>query len=547
MAKKKSYDYLIVGGGSAGCVLANRLSADPQNTVCLLEAGPSDWMPLIHMPAGIIPLIRSRIWNWAFETEPQTQLANRRMFWPRGRTLGGSSAINAMVATRGHPHDYDDWEKLGCKGWGFNDCLPYFKKFENFASDAPVDMHYHGKGGPLNVDDARWRSKIGTAFIAAGQEAGYPYNDDFAGENYYGVGPYRVYQKNGKRCSNARAYLTKAVRKRKNLTIITRAQATRVMIKNQQATGVEYQHSGSRHRRYANKEVILCGGAINSPQLLLLSGIGPKAELDNNGIRQQHELPGVGENLQDHLDISIIHEDPTKSSISLTPWYMLTRGLWGAIKYLFGGTGELTSNVAEAGGFIKTTDSEKRGDIQYHLCNVIEQDHGQDLSLAFRKFGFTLRACDLRPLSRGRIGLNSRDPAEPPRIKANYGEHARDIEKLVIAIKKGRKIIQQPAMDPHRGEEIEPGENVQTDDQLRKHVRKKAETIYHPVGTCKMGRDDDDMAVVDTQLRVHGLQNLRVVDASIMPTLIGGNTNGPTTMIAEKAAEMILTGSGDTE
>lgn len=542
----KSYDYIIVGGGSAGCVLANRLSANPSNQVCLLEAGPNDWLPLIHLPAGIIPVIRSSTWNWSYWTKREKHLNNRKMYWPRGRTLGGSSAINAMVATRGLPADYDDWAALGCEGWDFAACLPYFRRYENFTAMDDIDDEdqiLHGQGGPLNVTDLPWRSKVGDAFIEAGQQAGYPYNNDFTGWDYYGVGPYRVYQKDGKRCSNATAYLSKKVRNRKNLKIITGAQATRILSTQKLVTGVEYQHNHARHIVNANKEVIVCGGAVNSPQLLLLSGIGATAKLTPHGIKSVHDLPGVGENLQDHLDISIIVEDPSKSSVSLHPWYLLTRGIKAFFKYLFSRTGELTSNIAEAGGFIKTDDSEERADIQLHLCNVIEQEHGHNLKLAIKKYGYTLRCCDLRPLSRGSISLQSKDPLDPARIQPNYGTHERDIDKLVTAVKKGREILQQEAMQPYLGQEIEPGKEIQTDSQIRKHVLEKAETIYHPVGTCKMGPADDPMAVVDCELKVHGMQRLRVVDASIMPTLIGGNTNGPTTMIAEKAAEMILRNS----
>lgn len=537
MPQEKDFDYIIVGGGSAGCVLANRLSADPDTTVCLLEAGPRDWNPFIRMPLGVIVLMWGKMFNWGYRTVAQKRLNNREMFWPRGKTLGGSSSVNAQCYTRGNAWDYDHWAELGNRGWSYADLLPHFKNSENYEPGGRSD--FHGQGGGYNVTQLRYTNPLSHAFIAAAEQAGYPRNDDFNGEAEEGYGFYNVAQKNGQRCSNAAAFLH-PVADRKNLTVITRARATRVLFEGKQATGVEYKKGrwGRLHRLAASREVILCGGAINSPQLLLLSGVGPKAELERHGIAQRHELPGVGRNLQDHLDVSVICKEKTRHAVTLRPDWLLFKAIPALFQYIFTRKGALVSNVAEAGGFARINAEDELCSLQFHFIPAIEQDHGHNLWNTFKYYGMTVRICDLRPHSRGHIGLVSADPLADALIEPNYLDHEQDMENLVAAIKAARTIFRQPALDKHVGAEIEPGENLQSDEQIRAYIRARAETIYHPVGTCKMGHDN--MAVVDDRLRVHGLQGLRVIDASIMPTLVGGNTNAPTTAIAEKGAQMIL-------
>lgn len=539
---RKEVDYIIVGGGSAGCVLANRLSADPNNSVCLLEAGPRDWNPFIHMPLGVIALMYGKMFNWGYYTTPQKRLNNRAMFWPRGKTLGGSSSVNAQCYTRGNASDYDHWAELGNRGWGYRDLLPYFKKSENFEpadQDANKYKEFHGTGGGYNVAKLRYTNPLSGAFLEAAEQAGYPRNDDFNGATEEGFGYYNVAQKNGQRCSNATAFLH-PVADRKNLTVITGARATRLLLEDKRATGVQYKQGrwGGLREIKARREVILCGGAINSPQLLLLSGVGPSDELKRHGIDCVHDLPGVGKNLQDHLDISLVCKEKTKLGISLRPTWLLFTGVPAFFKYIFGHRGPLVSNVAESGGFVRLQENDDACSLQFHFIAAIEQDHGHNLWNTLKHYGVTLRVCDLRPLSRGYIGLTSADPMADALIEPNYIAHDRDLEHLVTALKVARRILAQPAFTPHLGTEIEPGENLQSDEQIAAYVRARAETIYHPVGSCKMGHDE--LAVVDDRLRVHGMSGLRVIDASVMPTLVGGNTNAPTTAIAEKGAQMVL-------
>ncbi len=534
-----TYDFVIVGGGSAGCVLANRLSASGKWQVLLLEAGPADSNPFIHIPSGIIPVIRSNVLNWKFWTTPQKNCGNRPMFWPRGRTLGGSSSINAMCYIRGNAWDYDHWASLGNEGWSYKDVLPYFRKMENFEAidRLPGAQEFHGSGGPLNVAEHRYVNPLMTAFVDAAQQAGYRKTDDFNGARQEGIGYYHVMQKDGQRCSNARGFLTPALQ-RPNLKVITGAHAARVLFEGKRAVGVRYLENGRYAEALARQEVILSAGAIGSPQLLLLSGVGPRAQLEPQGIQAVHELPGVGENLQDHLDIHVTWEEKTHHGVSLH-WTSLWRTLKGVFQYLFGGhRGELTSNMAQAGGFVKSDPSQAIPDLQWHLVPFVYSNHGQDLTPLFKYYAFTLMTCFLRPESRGSVRLASADPLARPLIDANYLATPRDMDALVQGFRMARKVLEQPAFAPHRLQEMEPGAAVQSDEQIRDFIRRRAETVYHPVGTCKMGRDA--MAVVDPRLRVHGLDGLRVVDASIMPTLIGGNTNAPTTMIAERAADLIL-------
>lgn len=538
------YDFIIVGGGSAGSVLANRLSAQSQFKVLLLEAGPTDRKnPFIHMPAGIVALMHSRRFNWRFWTQPQTHLGNRVLFQPRGKTLGGSSSINAGVYIRGHAWDFDHWATLGCKGWSYSEVMPYFKQSESYipaSGTSPEAMqevrNYHGSDGPLSVIERPANNPISLAFVQAGQQYGMAPTTDFNGARQEGVGLFRTYQKDGQRCSNARAYLW-PISERSNLTVVTDARVRRVLLSGKRATGVEYTCNGQTLEAHATREVLLCGGAFNSPQLLMLSGIGPLDTLKKHGIPVVHELPGVGENLQDHLDVFLVMRANTRQPVSFHPAEVWR---WGRELYRYARfrKGELTSNLAEAGAFLKSRPEESIPDLQLHFLPLPATCHGLNLWPAVRNYAYSIMVYDLRPLSRGRVTLASNDPLAPPAIDPNYGACSRDIEQLVRGIKLARKIAAQPALAAFNREEMSPGAHVQSDADLTAWARATAETAYHPVGTCKMGHDA--MAVVDDELRVHGIECLRVVDASIMPTLVGGNTNAAVTMIGEKAACMIL-------
>lgn len=516
------YDYIIVGAGSAGCVLANRLSANPNTKVLLLEAGGRDWNPFIHMPAGLARLVNHKAINWNYYTTPQTELNNRKLYWPRGKVLGGSSSINAMCYIRGQAEDYDHWETLGNSGWGFNDVLPYFIKAETNSRGA---NSYHGQDGPLSVSDLRHTNKLSHAFIKAGKQLGHPHNPDFNGARQDGFGFYQVTQRNGRRCSSAAAYLDPA-KERDNLTILLRAQVQQLLFDGQRIRGLRYRHQGKDVECEAG-EVLLCCGAINSPQTLLLSGIGPAEHLQEHGITVQHDLPGVGANLQDHLDVCVLqtstqpvtYDQPNEIAIGLNYW--LTHGGVGS------------SNVAESGAFIATElATDGRPDVQMHFVPAQLDDHGRN---RLPGHGFTLHACYLRPRSRGHIRLQSADPSQAPLIDPKYLSDPHDAQVMLAATRLSREVFAAPAFSEFRGPEIFPGKANQDDASLLEFIRNKAETIYHPVGTCKMGHDDQ--AVVDSQLRVHGLSGLRIVDASIMPTLISGNTNAPTMMFAEKIAD----------
>ncbi len=441
--------------------------------------------------------------------------------------------LGSQVYIRGNAWDYDHWASLGNEGWSYKDVLPYFRKTENYE---PGVNEFHGVNGELNIAELRSTNPLSHAFVKAAQQAGYALNNDFNGAVQGGVGFYKVFQKDGERCSNARAFLRPA-EGRKNLTVITEALATRILFEGKHAIGVRYVNKrGVYHDVHAAQEVILSGGTVNSPQLLLLSGVGPEQELIRHNITTVHDLPGVGKNLQDHLDAFVTIKEKTRFSISMNPMSFF-KTLVSLFQYLFGKRGELTSNVAESGGFIKTRPEEPIPDLQLHFVPVPNSAHAQNLK-PFLGYAYSLMAYDVRPLSRGEITLKNNNPLEYPKIEANYFSHPRDVEKMVIAIKKVREILNQPAFASHAKEEEIPGPNVQTDEQIADWLREKTETLYHPVGTCKMGTDP--MAVVDPQLRVHGIVGLRVIDASVMPTLIGGNTNAPTTMIAEKGAAMIL-------
>ena len=533
----KEFDYIIVGAGSAGCVLANRLSVDPQTHVLLVEAGPRDWHPFIHMPAGIARLVNNQRLNWSYHTEPEPALGDRRLWWPRGKTLGGSSAINAMCYVRGVAGDYDRWAQAGADGWDWNGVLPWFRHSEGNTRGADA---LHGGDGPLKVSDLRHVNPLSRAFIAAGQQAGHPLNDDFNGPRHEGVGLYQVTQKDGARCSSAVAYLA-PVRARPNLQVITGALVERLQIDNGRAVGVHLHAGGQRQYLRAAAEVLLCAGAINSPQLLMLSGIGPADHLRTHGIDVRQDHPGVGANLQDHLDICTLYR--TTPGVS---YDRASEVLIGLNYFLRGRRGAGTSNVAEAGGFVRSRFApDERADIQFHFVPAMLDDHGRN---RLPGDGYTLHACYLHPRSRGRIHLANADPTAPPRILANYLGDAEgfDLKMMVEAARLSRDILQQPAFDPWRKAPLFPGRDDLDDAGLEAFIRAKAETIYHPAGTCRMG--SDDAAVVDPQLRVRGIEGLRVIDASVMPSLVSGNTNAPTIMIAERAADLILAGAspGDT-
>lgn len=529
------FDYIIVGGGSAGCVLASRLTEDSDVSVCLLEAGPRDSHPLIHMPMGILWMMYSKVLNWQFHTRSEPELDGRKLFWPRGRTLGGCSSSNAMCYTRGHPDDYDAWAALGNAGWTFSDVLPYFKRSENQERGPSA---WHGVGGPLNVADIRTPNLLSKVFIQAGVEAGLQFNDDFNGPQQEGVGLFQVTQKGGRRCSTARGYLASALQ-RPNLTVLTDAHAMRVLFRGNSASAVEYRHGGMIKQARAAREILLCAGAVQSPQLLMLSGIGDAAELQAAGIPVQAHLPGVGKNLQDHLDVILVQACKKHVSGGLTIRNFLRSG-WETMRYLASGSGMYTSNAAEGCAFARSGPNETIPDLQFHFTPSRLSDHGRNLRFLLGE-GYSLHVCNLRPKSRGEIRLASRDPMAKPDIFANYLSHPDDMEHMVRGVKMARRILTAPAFDAYRGAWLMPqasnGMANESDEDIRSFIRERAETIYHPVGTCKMGKDR--MAVVDDQLRVHGLQGLRVVDASIMPLLVGGNTNAPTVMIAEKASDII--------
>jgi choline dehydrogenase len=530
--KQMKFDYIIVGAGAAGCVLANRLSEDPNNKVCLIEAGPADNSIFIKVPAGIIFMMRSLTRNWRYWTEPQKALNNRKVFIPRGRTLGGSSAVNAMCYTRGHKWDFDHWESLGNKGWGYDDVLPIFKRSEHYE---PGANEFHGVGGPINIADLQSPLEVSKAFVDAGVEAGYPATDDLNTDKPEGVSLFKVFQKNGERFGAARGYLH-PVMSRPNLTVMTGVTVNKVLFNGKRATGVEVVQKRKKVT-LEGAEIILSGGAINSPKLLKLSGVGPKDELEKHGIPLVHELPGVGENLQDHPDILVVQKSKRSDTIAITPGVLFLKGPVALYNYIFKRTDLLTSNVAESGGFIKSRPEEEIPDIQFHMSSVRLDNHGLNLPFTFG-YGYSGHACVLRPKSRGTLKLKDANPNSHPLIDPNLLDHPDDFEGMVRGVKAVRKIFAQNAFDPWRGDEIFPGKHVQSDEEIREFIRQKADNIYHPVGTCKMGHDD--MAVVDDTLKVHGLEGLRVVDASIMPTLVGGNTTAPTIMIAEKASDMIL-------
>ena len=501
------FDYIIVGAGSAGCVLANRLSEDPSVRVLLLEAGGPDKKREIHIPVAFSKLFQTSC-DWSYYTEAEPQLENRKLYWPRGKVLGGSSSINAMLYIRGNPKDYDGWQELGNPGWSYSDVLPYFKKSQNQERGA---SEYHGIGGPLNVSNLRCVNPLSEAFVEAAEQTGFARNPDFNAASQEGFGFYQVTQRNGRRHSAADAFLRPAM-SRPNLKVLTNVHVSGILFDRKRAVGVSFhQGEGSRQER-AEREIILAAGAVGSPQVLLLSGVGPANQLRQFDIPIVCDLPGVGENLQDH---------PSEKLPSL-------------IRYLCFKDGLLTSPVAEAGGFVKNSSTSSVPEIQFHFAPAYYKNHGQE---SLKKHAYTFGPTLVRPRSTGTLSLRSSNPLDSPRIRANYFGDARDLDLMVEGIKLTREIGRAAALAKYRGRELFPGDTVQGDSALRSYARTVTETLYHPVGTCKMG--NDRMAVVDSELRVHGLTGLRVVDASIMPTVPGGNTNAPTIMVAEKAADLI--------
>ena len=524
-----TFDFVVVGAGSGGCAVAGRLSEDAATSVALLDAGgPCDnWV--VTTPGALVLMVAGNVNNWAFNTVPQKGLNGRIGYQPRGKGLGGSSAINAMVYIRGHRWDYDHWAALGNSGWAYADVLPYFKRAEN---NADFDGEYHGKSGPLAVNKLRSGNPVQQIFLQAAQEGQFRIREDFNAEDHEGLGIYQVTQKNGERWSAARAYVHPHMGKRANLRIETQAHATRILFEGKRAVGVEYRQGKELKQLRARREVILAAGAFQSPQLLMLSGIGDAAALGQHGITGVHHLPGVGQNLQDHPDFifGYMSDNPNFAGLSLKGMPRLIRAI---LQYRRERRGPLTSNFAECGGFLKTRPELDIPDIQLHFGMAMVDDHGRK---RHGGTGFSCHVCLLRPKSRGSVALASNDVMQAPLIDPNFLGEADDLETMVAGFKTTRRLMETPALRALQTKDMFTA-NVRTDDDIRALLRERVDTVYHPVGTCRMGTDA--MAVVDPALKVHGVEGLRIVDASIMPTLIGGNTNAPTIMIGEKAADMI--------
>ncbi|RLQ21543.1 choline dehydrogenase [Seongchinamella sediminis] len=533
---RQQYDYIIVGAGSAGCALAYRLSREASRRVLLLEAGGKDSLPAIHVPLGFAFMMKNPKVNWCYQTEAEPNMHNRRMAWPRGKVLGGTSCINGMVYIRGQKEDYDGWAAQGNEGWSYAEVLPYFKRSEHKAEGG---NEYHGYGGPLWVQEAPRDEKLELAdvFVQAAVQTGLPFNEDFNGESQEGAGDYQMNIRRGKRQSTARTFL-RACEKRPNLTVLTGALSEKILFEGKRAVGVQFRREGNTEQAFAAGEVIVCSGVINSPQLLELSGIGQRARLETLGIEVVSDLPGVGENLQDHLTVHI-----QQGIRGLKTFYDESRPLsliGNLVKYFTRGKGLLAHPAAQVGVFFRSSDAVTRPDAQVHFAPAASEPDAKG-NLKPRP-GTTATVCQLRPESRGSVHITSTDPAQHPSIRANYLDTETDRQTMIAAFRRVRDIFRAPALEKYLDQELVPGAQVQSDEEILAYIRAEAESVYHPVGSCRMGGDGE--SVVDARLRVHGVDGLRVADASIMPTIVSGNTNAPAIMIAEKCADMLLQDAG---